>query len=63
MHRPRQVARDEIGLEQLHLGLRRTGLEDFSARLGWQETGRWRGKLRLAPDDTRDEILMILTLL
>jgi GNAT superfamily N-acetyltransferase len=61
MHRLRQVARDEMGLEQLHLAARGgTGLEDFYARLGWQVTGRWPGKLRLAPDDTRDEILMIL---
>jgi hypothetical protein len=29
--------------------------------LGWQVTGRWPGKLRLSPGDTRDEILMILT--
>jgi hypothetical protein len=34
---------------------------DFYARLGWRETGRWPGKLRLAPDDTRAEILMVLT--
>jgi GNAT superfamily N-acetyltransferase len=62
MHRLRQVARDEMGLEQLHLAARGgTGLEDFYARIGWRETGRWPGKLRLAPDDTRDEILMILT--
>jgi GNAT superfamily N-acetyltransferase len=62
MHRLRQVARDEMGLEQLHLAARGgTGLEDFYARLGWRETGRWPGKLRLAHDDTRDEILMFLT--
>jgi len=62
MHRLRDVARDEMGLEQLHLAARGgTGLEDFYTRLGWKETGRWPGKLRLAPDDTRDEILMILT--
>lgn len=62
MHRLRQVARDEMGLEQLHLAARGgTGLEDYYALLGWQVTGRWPGKLRLAPDDTRDEILMILT--
>ena len=61
MHRLRQVARDEMGLEQLHLQARgETGLEDFYARLGWREVGRWPGKLRFAPDDTRDEILMIL---
>jgi GNAT superfamily N-acetyltransferase len=62
MHRLRQVARDEMGLEQLHLAARSgTGLEAFYTRLGWREIGRWPGKLRLAPDDTRDEILMILT--
>jgi GNAT superfamily N-acetyltransferase len=62
MHRLRQVARDEMGLEQLHLAARAgMGLEDFYTRLGWRETGRWPGKLRLAPGDTRDEILMILT--
>lgn len=62
MHRLREVARDEMGLEQLHLAARGgMGLEDFYARLGWRVTGRWPGKLRLAPDDTRDEILMILT--
>jgi GNAT superfamily N-acetyltransferase len=62
MHGLRKVARDEMGLEQLHLAARGgTGLEDFYSRLGWREVGRWPGKLRLAPDDTRDEILMILT--
>jgi GNAT superfamily N-acetyltransferase len=61
MRRLRQVARDEMGLEQLHLAVRGgTGLEDFYARLGWRVTGRWPGKLRLAPGDTRDEVLMIL---
>jgi GNAT superfamily N-acetyltransferase len=62
MQRLRQVARDELGLEQLHLAARGgAGLEEFYARLGWRVTGRWPGKLRLAPDDTRDEVLMILT--
>jgi GNAT superfamily N-acetyltransferase len=62
MNRLRHVARDEMGLEQLHLAARGgMGLEDFYTRFGWQEIGRWPGKLRLAPDDTRDEILMILT--
>jgi GNAT superfamily N-acetyltransferase len=62
MHRLRGIARDEMGLEQLHLAVRGgTGLEDFYARLGWRVTGCWPGKLRLAPDDTRDEILMVLT--
>jgi GNAT superfamily N-acetyltransferase len=62
MRRLREVARDEMGLEQLHLAARGgTGLEAFYCRLGWRIMGRWPGKLRLAPDDTRDEILMILT--
>lgn len=62
MHQLREVARDEMGLEQLHLAARGgIGLDDFYARLGWRVTGRWPAKLRLAPDDTRDEILMILT--
>lgn len=62
MHRLRHVARDEMALEQLHLAARGgTGLEDFYTRLGWREVGRWPGKLRLAPADTRDEIMMILT--
>jgi GNAT superfamily N-acetyltransferase len=62
MQRLRQIARDEMGLEQLHLAARGgAGLEEFYARLGWRETGRWPGKLRLAPGDTRDEVLMILS--
>jgi GNAT superfamily N-acetyltransferase len=62
MRRLRRIARDEMGLEQLHLAARGgTGLEDFYYRLGWREVGRWPGKLRFAPEDTRDEILMILT--
>jgi GNAT superfamily N-acetyltransferase len=61
MSRLRELARDEMGLEQLHLAVRGgMGLEGFYGRLGWQVTGRWPGKLRFAPDDTRDEILMIL---
>jgi GNAT superfamily N-acetyltransferase len=62
MRRLREVARDEMGLEQLHLAARGgTGLENFYSRLDWREIGRWPGKLRLGPHDTRDEILMILT--
>ena len=58
----RQIARQEMGLEQLHLAARGgMGLERFYARLGWREIGRWPGALRLAPGDDRDEMLMILT--
>lgn len=61
MRSARQIARQEIGLEQLHLAARGgIGLERFHARLGWRETGRWPGALRLAPGDDRDEVLMIL---
>lgn len=63
MNRLRDVARDEMGLEQLHLEARAgMGLEDFYGGLGWKEIGRWPGALRLAPGDDRDEILMALTL-
>jgi len=61
MRRLWEVARDDMHLEQLHLAVRGgMGLEAFYSRLGWQVVGRWPGKLRLAPDDTRDEVLMIL---
>jgi GNAT superfamily N-acetyltransferase len=61
MRRPHHLARDELGLEQLHLAVRGgMGLEAFYARLGLREIGRWPGALRLAPGDDRDEVLMIL---
>ncbi|MGV9884775.1 N-acetyltransferase family protein [Streptomyces sp. NPDC003006] len=57
----RRVAREEMGLEQLHLAARGgVGLEDFYGRLGWKEVGRWPGALRLAEGDDHDEVLMIL---
>ncbi|MEU4266708.1 GNAT family N-acetyltransferase [Streptomyces sp. NPDC026092] len=57
----RKVARDEWGLEQLRLAARGgEGLEEFYGRLGWREVGRWPGALRFGPDDTRDEVLMVL---
>ena len=62
MTHARQVARQEMGLEQLHLAVRGgTGLEHFYARLGWREIGRWPGALRLAPGDDGDEVLMVLS--
>ncbi|MEV0529570.1 GNAT family N-acetyltransferase [Streptomyces sp. NPDC050439] len=61
MQEVRRIARDEMGLEQLRLAARGdVGLEDFYGRLGWQEVGRWPAALRLAPDDDRDEVLMLL---
>jgi hypothetical protein len=59
----RRVARDEMSLEQLHLSVRGgMGSEQFYGVHGWREIGRWPNALRLAPDVTRDEILMILDL-
>ena len=58
----RQVARAEMGLEQLRLAARcGTGLEHLYGRLGWTVIGRWPGALPLDPGDDRDEILMFLT--
>ncbi|MFE7394478.1 GNAT family N-acetyltransferase [Streptomyces sp. NPDC057582] len=68
MNRVREIARDEMGLEQLHLAARGgVGLEDFYGRLGWKEIGRWPGALRLGSGsggsggDDRDEVLMLLS--
>lgn len=62
MNRVRQVAREEMGLEQLHLYARGgMGLEEFYGRLGWREIGRWPGALRLRSGDDRDEVLMMLS--
>ncbi|MEU9236023.1 GNAT family N-acetyltransferase [Streptomyces subrutilus] len=62
VRRARDVARDEMGLEQLHLAARGgVGLEEFYGRLGWQEIGRWPGALRLADGDDCDEVLMLLS--
>ncbi|MFD9483086.1 GNAT family N-acetyltransferase [Streptomyces sp. NPDC059991] len=62
MNHVREIAREEMGLEQLHLAARGgAGLEDFYGRLGWKEIGRWPGALRLAPGDDRDEVMMVLT--
>ncbi|MEK9519301.1 GNAT family N-acetyltransferase [Streptomyces sp. NPDC087908] len=61
VRRVREIARDEMGLEQLRLAARGgAGLETFYGRLGWREVGRWPGALRLAPGDDRDEVLMVL---
>lgn len=58
-----QVARDELGLHQLHLAVRGgMGLEHFYRRLGWNEVGRWPDALRFDDTDVRDEVLMVLRL-
>jgi len=56
-------AASELGLDHLHLTARSgMGLEDFYARLGYREVGRWPGALRVAPGDDRDEVLLFLDL-
>lgn len=61
VERLRETARDELGLEALHLAARGgEGLEGFYERLGWREIGRRPDALRLEPGDTRDEVLMFL---
>lgn len=58
-----RAARQDLGLEHLHLELRSgLGLEDFYGGLGWRVVGRWPGALRLSEDDRRDEVLMHLDL-
>ncbi|WP_051096328.1 GNAT family N-acetyltransferase [Streptomyces sulphureus] len=62
MAEARRLAREEWGLEQLHLAARGgAGLEGFYERLGWREAGRWPGALRLSPGDDRDDVLMVLS--
>ncbi|MFE0646039.1 GNAT family N-acetyltransferase [Streptomyces sp. NPDC058877] len=61
VRRAREIARDEMDLEQLRLAARGgSGLEAFYGRLGWREVGRWPGALRLSAEDHRDEVLMVL---
>ena len=58
-----RAARDDCGLDQLHLELRGgMGLERFYENCGWREIGRWPRGLRLGQDDFRDEVLMHLPL-
>jgi len=63
MYEAARSAREDLGLEQLHLELRSgQGLEDFYESCGWREVGRWPGALRLRDGDDRDEVLMVLRL-
>jgi GNAT superfamily N-acetyltransferase len=58
-----RAARDDFGLEQLHIEVRGgQGLDTFYESCGWREIVRWPGVLRLDPDDDRDEVLMGLHL-
>lgn len=59
MGRLHNVAREEMGLSQLHLAVRGgIGLEAFYERLGWREIGRWPSALRF-PSGDRDEVMMV----
>lgn len=63
MYEAARSAREDIGLEQLHLELRSgQGLEEFYRSCGWSEVGRWPAALRLRAGDDRDEVLMLLRL-
>lgn len=58
-----RLARDELGLEQLHLTVRGgTGTERFYEAHGYEVAVRFPGLIRLSPDDTRDEIYMVARL-
>ncbi|MFE2051563.1 hypothetical protein ACFXAS_24090 [Streptomyces sp. NPDC059459] len=58
---PDEIELPRLAGSSLHLAARgEEGLKDFHSRLGWREIGRRPGALRLAPDDTRDEVLMLL---
>jgi GNAT superfamily N-acetyltransferase len=49
-----------LGLEALHLTVRgRTGTEGFYERYGYETIARIPDVIRVAPDDTRDELYMI----
>lgn len=57
-----RVARD-LGLEQLHLTVRGgTGREAFYERFGYRVAARIPDVIRVAPDDTREEIYMVARL-
>lgn len=53
----------ELGLEQLQLTVRGgAGLERFYERLGYAVVGRHPDAIRVAPEDDRDEIMMVARL-
>lgn len=52
-----------LGLEHLHLSVRGgEGLEAFYERFGYRVVGVHPAAVRLAPDDTRDEVFMLVEL-
>ncbi|MFF8991917.1 GNAT family N-acetyltransferase [Streptomyces sp. NPDC014983] len=57
------AARATDGIEAIRLSCRGGhGLERFYASCGYKEVGRVPGAVRVAPDDDRDEIFMLLSL-
>ncbi|MFE6223538.1 GNAT family N-acetyltransferase [Streptomyces sp. NPDC057854] len=51
------------GVDAIRLGVRGgTGTDTFYAKAGYQEVGRVPGAIRVADDDYRDDITMLLTL-
>lgn len=58
-----RVARDDLGLEQLHLTVRGgTGTEGLYTSRGFRLMARLPDVIRLAPDDTREELYMVARL-
>jgi GNAT superfamily N-acetyltransferase len=58
-----RIAREELGLEQVHLTARGgTGTETFYERQGYVIVAQIPGVIRVAADDDRDEIYLIKTL-
>lgn len=59
LERVHDIGRD-LGLEQFHLTVRGgTGIEAFYRRYGYEVVARIAGVIRLAPDDTRDELYLV----
>jgi GNAT superfamily N-acetyltransferase len=57
-----EVARS-MGLEHLYLSVRAgEGLEGFYGRFGYRVVGTHPGAVRVAPDDTRDEVFLLAEL-
>jgi len=53
----------DLGLEQLQLTIRDgLGLENFYGPLGYRVVGRHPRAVRVAPDDYRDEIMLVMDL-
>lgn len=60
LERVHEICKEELGLEAIHLTVRGgTGTEGFYERHGYRSVARIPGVIRVAPDDTRDEIYMI----